>query len=68
MNFDAYPGHWIQIYRGFSIKNEAVKNSPNSPPPLPCGVLKLTPQGKPSPIEGEGISCKGYSKGGEGDI
>jgi hypothetical protein len=25
----------------------------NSPPPLPCGVVKHIPQGKPSPIEGE---------------
>jgi len=27
----------------------------NSPPPLPCGVVKHTPQGKPSPINGEGM-------------
>jgi len=26
----------------------------SSPSPLPCGVEKLTPQGKPSPIKGEG--------------
>ena len=26
-----------------------------SPSPLPCGVLKLTPQGKPSPLKGEGV-------------
>jgi hypothetical protein len=25
-----------------------------SPPPLPCGVVEFTPQGKPSPLEGEG--------------
>jgi len=27
-----------------------------APPPSPCGVEKLTPQGKPSPSRGEGIS------------
>jgi hypothetical protein len=26
-----------------------------SPPPLPCGVVEFTPQGKPSPLEGEGV-------------
>jgi hypothetical protein len=28
------------------------------PPPSPCGVVKHTPQGRPSPVKGEGIvSC-----------
>jgi hypothetical protein len=31
-----------------------VKNSEFSPSPLPCGVLNLTPQGKPFPSRGEG--------------
>jgi len=31
-----------------------------SPPPLPCGVKSSTPQGKPSPIKGEG-GCNGES-------
>jgi len=26
----------------------------HSPPPLPCGVCFITPQGGPSPIKGEG--------------
>jgi len=25
-----------------------------SPPPLPCGVAELTPQGKPSPVKRRG--------------
>jgi hypothetical protein len=27
----------------------------NSPPPLPCGVVKYIPQGKPSSTNGEGM-------------
>jgi hypothetical protein len=34
--------------------NTNVINKVTSPPPLPCGVVEFTPQGKPSPLEGEG--------------
>jgi len=30
------------------------RNQKKSAPPLPCGVFEFTPQGKPSPLEGEG--------------
>jgi hypothetical protein len=32
----------------------------SSPSPLPCGVLKLTPQGTPSPVKGEGVFSTFY--------
>ncbi|MGD0626723.1 MAG: penicillin acylase family protein [Thermodesulfobacteriota bacterium] len=34
--------------------NTNVTNKVTSPPPSPCGVVEFTPQGKPSPLEGEG--------------
>jgi hypothetical protein len=36
------------------LANTNVINKVTSPPPLPCGVVEFTPQGKPSPLEGEG--------------
>jgi hypothetical protein len=40
---------WIYL-----TTNRNVINKVTSPPPLPCGVVRFTPQGKPSPLEGEG--------------
>jgi hypothetical protein len=40
--------------------NNLLKFLDSSPLPLPCGVLKLTPQGKPSPIKGEGVFLTFY--------
>jgi hypothetical protein len=44
---------WYRV-KGRGITN-LVKFLVFSPSPLPCGVVKLTPQGKPSPVKGEGI-------------
>jgi predicted CoA-substrate-specific enzyme activase len=38
-------------------------NHITSPPPLPCGVVKHTPQGRPSPFNGEGNKI--WGSGGE---
>jgi hypothetical protein len=38
----------------FNVTNTNVINKFTSPPPSPCGVVEFTPQGKPSPLEGEG--------------
>jgi hypothetical protein len=45
--------------RGRGINN-FLKFLDFSPSPLPCGVLKLTPQGKPSPVKGEGVFLTFY--------
>jgi hypothetical protein len=45
--------------RGRGINN-FLKFLDSSPSPLPCGVLKLTPQGKPSPVKGEGVFLTFY--------
>jgi hypothetical protein len=37
--------------KGFVKKTKAFSDYPS---PLPCGVLNLTPQGKPSPAMGRG--------------
>jgi len=42
---------WWEGMMGRGINN-LLEFLDSSPSPLPCGVLKLTPQGKPSPIKG----------------
>jgi hypothetical protein len=49
-----YPLPWQEGIKGRGI-NTLLEFLDSSPSPLPCGVLKLTPQGKPSPIKGEGV-------------
>ena len=48
----------------YRVKGRGINNSmeflDSSPSPLPCGVLKLTPQGKPSPVKGEGVFLTFY--------
>jgi hypothetical protein len=49
-----FPLPWWKRITGRGI-NTLLEFHDSSPSPLPCGVLKLTPQGKPSPLKGEGV-------------
>jgi len=47
--------------RGINKLKEFLNSSPS---PLPCGVEKLAPQGKPSPIKGEGVLLNFFTPSG----
>jgi hypothetical protein len=49
---------WYRV-KGRGI-NDWVEFLDSSPSPLPCGVVNLTPQGKPSPVKGEGVFLTFY--------